>query len=370
MKAVKTIFSISLKARFGNLNLDLGYKGSKRVLGVFGVSGAGKTTFLECLAGLRKVMSGQITVAGEIWLDTETSCFVPTEKRHMGYVPQDHLLFPHKNVRGNLEAGKARAVQGGQDFQSVLKKVVAVLELEPLLDRSIDQLSGGERQRVSLGRALCSGPKLLLLDEPLASLDLPLRRKILPFLIRIKEAFELPMVVVSHNPTELQVLCDEVLILENGRNVMTGSPNELFTSDSLFNMAKEHGFENVFSGTIIEKSDQVDRLSLSGKDGDMSIQIPATDAFVGDRVLASIGSDNVLIGLEQPRGLSARNCLSATISRVENAGTRWLVHAVVVDAVPEFVVEVTCDAIEALQLESGARIYLVFKASSVSTLTG
>ena len=95
MKAVKTIFNISLKARFGSLNLDLGYKGSKRVLGVFGVSGSGKTTFLECLAGLRKVMSGQITVAGEIWLDTETSCFVPTEKRHMGYVPQDHLLFPH-----------------------------------------------------------------------------------------------------------------------------------------------------------------------------------------------------------------------------------------------------------------------------------
>jgi len=370
MNEVETIFNISLKARFGDLKLDLEYKGSKHVLGVFGVSGAGKTTFLECLAGLRKVMSGQIAVAGEIWLDTETNCFVRTEKRYVGYVPQDHLLFPHKNVRGNLEAGKARAVESGPDFQSVLKKVVAVLELEPLLDRSIDQLSGGERQRVSLGRALCSGPKLLLLDEPLASLDLPLRRKILPFLIRTKEAFELPMVVVSHNPTELQVLCDEVLILENGRNVMVGSPNELFTSDSLFEVAKQHGFENVFSGAIIEKSDQVDRLSLSGKDGEISIQIPATDALVGDRVLASIGSDNVLIGLEQPRGLSARNCLSATISRIENAGTRWRVHSVVADAVSDFVVEVTSDAIEALQLESGARIYLVFKTSSVSTLTG
>ena len=370
MKGVKTIFNISLKARFGSLKLDFGYKGSKRVLGVFGVSGAGKTTFLECLAGLRKVMSGQITVAGEIWLDTDTSCFVSTEKRHIGYVPQDHLLFPHKNVLGNLEAGNARAVQGGQDFQSILKIVVAVLELEPLLDRSIDQLSGGERQRVSLGRALCSGPKLLLLDEPLSSLDLLLRRKILLFLIRIKEAFELPIVVVSHNPTELQVLCDEVLILENGRNVMTGSPNELFTSDSLFDVAKEYGYENVFSGTIIEKSDQVDGLSLSGKDGDLCIQIPATDALLGERVLASIGFENVLIGLDQPRGLSARNCLSATISRVENTGTRWLVHAVVVDAVPEFVVEVTYDAIEALQLESGARIYLVFKTSSVSILTG
>ncbi len=370
MNTVETIFDISLKARFGSLKLDIEYKGSKHVLGVFGISGAGKTTVLECLVGLRKVMSGQVTVAGDVWLDTENNCFIRTEKRHVGYVPQDHLLFPHKTVRGNLEAGKARAIESGRDFQNVFKRVVAVLELEPLLDRSIDQLSGGERQRVSLGRALCSGPKMLLLDEPLASLDLPLRRKILPFLIRVKEAFELPMVVVSHNPTELQVLCDEVLILENGRNVMTGSPNELFTSDSLFDVAKQHGFENVFSGIIIEKSDQVDRLSLSGKDGDMSIQIPATDVLVGDLVLASIGSDNILIGLEQPWGLSARNCLSATISRIEKAGTRWLVHAVVADAVSDFVVEVTGDAIRALHLESGASIYLVFKTSSVSTLTG
>ncbi len=370
MSPNNAIFDISVKSRSGEFELEIEYKGSKRVLGVFGVSGAGKTTFLECVAGLRPVESGRIVIGGEIWLDSGRRRFLRTRDRSIGYVPQDHLLFPHQSVRGNLEAGKARAVKNGLDFGGVWEKVVSVLELEPLLGRAIDQLSGGEKQRVSLGRALCSGPKLLLLDEPLASLDLPLRRKILPFLIRIKDSFELPMVIVSHNPMELQVLCDEVLIMEKGREVKVGSPGELFTSESIFEVAKEHGFENVFSGTIIGKSEQVDQLGLSDAGREISIQIPATDIPLGGGVIGSLRSDNILIGLEKPRGLSARNCIPATISSIEKAGTRWLLHAKVSDAIPRFVVEVTGDAIEALSLRKGEAVYLVFKTSSVSTLSG
>ncbi len=370
MSPNNTIFDISVKSHFGNFELEIEYKGSKRVLGVFGVSGAGKTTFLECVAGLRAVKSGRVVVGDETWLDSDRGRLLKTKDRSVGYVPQDHLLFPHQSVRGNLEAGKARAVKVGLDFDGVWEKVVSVLELEPLLERSIDQLSGGEKQRVSLGRALCSGPKLLLLDEPLASLDLPLRRKILPFLIRIKDSFEVPMVIVSHNPMELQVLCDEILIMERGREVKTGSPGELFTCESIFEMAKEHGFENVFSGTIIGKSEQVDRLGLPNAAKEISIQIPATDVPLGGRVVGSLRSDNILIGLEEPRGLSARNCIPATISRIEKTGTRWLVHAMVSDEIPSFVVEVTWDAIESLSLKNREAVYLIFKTSSVSTLAG
>lgn len=369
MNSDETIFDISMKSRTGSFDLDVEFKGSKRVLGVFGVSGAGKTTFLECLAGLRTVESGRILVAGETWLDLERKCHRKTKDRSLGYVPQDHLLFPHKSVLGNLEMGKTRTLQNGLNFEDELEKVIKVLEIGPLLDRSIDQLSGGERQRVSLGRALCSGPKLLLLDEPLASLDLPLRRKILPFLIRIKEVFELPMVVVSHNPIELQVLCDEVLIMEKGRKVRTGSPNELFISESMFELAKAHGFENVFSGTIIDKSDQVDRLALSSAANENCIQIPATNLPIGASVVVSLRSDNILIGLEEPRGLSARNCLSAKIARIEKTATRWLVHAMVLGSIPAIVVEVTLDAIEALELKEGGGIFLIFKTSSVTALS-
>ncbi len=369
MKPVPTLFDFQFTAPLDSFPLDIEYKGSQRVLGVFGVSGSGKTTLLECLAGLRKGNSGRIQISGETWLESEKGTRVQAKDREVGYVPQDHLLFPHLDVRGNLEVGRTRAVQKGLDFDAVFRNVIATLELETLLDRRVDQLSGGERQRVALGRALCSGPKLLLLDEPLSSLDASLRRKILPLLLRTREAFDLPMVVVSHNPIELQVLCDEVLFLERGKVVKVGSPNEFFASGSMFDVAKVQGFENVFSGTIVEKGDQVDRVCPTGDNPNLSIQIPATDLNLGERVVASIGSDNILIALEESRGLSARNCLPARIDRMEKTESRWLVHAALTDSPTRFVVEVTADAVEALSLPTVEQVFLLFKTSSVSPLS-
>jgi len=349
--------------------MNLEYTGNRRILGVFGVSGSGKTTLLECLAGLRKGVSGRLAVAGEAWLDTPRNLRLRAKARRVGYVPQDSLLFPHLNVRGNLEAGRARAADSGIDFDANFRSVVSALELGSLIDRPTGQLSGGERQRVSLGRALCSSPQLLLLDEPLASLDLSLRKRILPFLMRIKETFDIPMIVVSHNPIELQVLCDEVLFLEKGRLVKAGSPNELFASASLFDVAKAQGFENVFTGVIVETSEQVDCVGSVGGNANTSIQIPVTGRNVGDRVVASIGSDNILIGLDKPRRLSARNYLPAIVKRVEETESRWVAHTTVPKTGWNFVVELTRDAIEALSLESDVDVYLIFKTSSVSTLS-
>lgn len=369
MSASPALFDIKLSLPLESFVMDLEYKGNHRVLGVFGVSGSGKTTLLECIAGLRKGSSGRVAVSDETWLDADRNSHRKAKERRVGYVPQDSLLFPHLNVRGNLEAGRARAVASGIDFEATLKSVVSALELDPLLDRPIGQLSGGERQRVSLGRALCSGPKLLLLDEPLASLDLSLRKKILPFLIRIKENFDIPMIVVSHNPIELQVLCDEVLFLEKGRCVKVGSPNELFASASLFDVAKAQGFENVFSGAIMEKLGPVDRMGSAVGDTSICIQITATDQSIGEQVVASIGSDNILIGLDEPRGLSARNCLPAIVKRIEETESRWLAHTAVSGTDWNFVVELTRDAIEALSLKADSDVYLIFKTSSVSTLS-
>lgn len=363
------LFDFQLVAPLDLFDLKIEYSGSERVVGIFGVSGAGKTTLLECLAGMKPVKGGRIVIAGQTWLDSDASIVLKAKNRRVGYVPQDHLLFPHRNVRGNLQAGKARAIECGLDFNEVFENVVSVLELEPLLDRKVDQLSGGERQRVSLGRALCSGPQLLLLDEPLASLDASLRRKILPYLIRAKEAFNLPMVIVSHNPIELQALCDEVMVLEKGRIVSVGDPNRIFAGESIFKIAKDHGFENVFSGTIIEKSAHSDRLRLLGTDDSCSIQIPATDSAVGDRLFASLGSDNILIGVVEPLGLSARNCIRAIIERIEDTGSCLLVHAIVSNELPNFIIELTPDAAIALSLDAGKDVYLVFKTSSVSTLS-
>ncbi|MEO1369111.1 MAG: ATP-binding cassette domain-containing protein, partial [Acidobacteriota bacterium] len=166
-------------------------------LGVFGASGAGKTSLLQLIAGLRRPRRGKIRLGDEVWFDSEAGLFVRPEKRRLGYVPQDGLLFPHWDVRQNLLAGAGR-VEAAAEAREIFRETVALLELDALLERSVTSLSGGERQRVALGRALCSGPSLLLLDEPMASLDLGLRRRLLPFLGRIREELTVPMLLISH----------------------------------------------------------------------------------------------------------------------------------------------------------------------------
>jgi molybdate transport system ATP-binding protein len=156
---------------------------------------------------------------------------VPTRDRRIGYVPQDGALFPHRSVRENLLYGQRRAQKGGRENGGpALDHVVEVLGLGALLERGIGQLSGGERQRVSLGRALLSGPRLLLLDEPLASLDAGLKRRILPYLKTVRDEFSVPMIYVSHQADEVVALADDVLVLDQGRVTRQGPPASVFTS--------------------------------------------------------------------------------------------------------------------------------------------
>lgn len=191
--------------------LEVDVKLSAPVTGLTGPSGAGKTTLLELIAGLRRPQLGSIRLDGERLTDAAAGHFLVPEKRRVGYVPQDLALFPHLDVRANLCYG-LRHDEGG-----LLEKVIDVLELPTLVKRSIAGLSGGEKQRVALGRALLAGPRILLLDEPLSNLDDRLKEKILPYLHRIRREFAVPMIYVSHSKAELGGLCDEVLVMREGR---------------------------------------------------------------------------------------------------------------------------------------------------------
>jgi molybdate transport system ATP-binding protein len=193
-----------------------------RVAGLFGPSGAGKTSLLELIAGLRRPTAGTIRLEDRTLADVAARRFVPPERRRIGYVPQDGALFPHFSVRKNLLYG----VKNGGGAER-LAEIAAVLEIEPLLDRGIAGLSGGERQRVALGRALLASPALLLLDEPFAGVDHPLRGRILPVLARIRDELRVPMLYVSHEPEEILALCDEALRLDQGRIVAHGAPAEI-----------------------------------------------------------------------------------------------------------------------------------------------
>ena len=188
------------------------------ITALFGPSGAGKTTTLEAIAGLRRPAAGTIAVGDRVLFSSARGNDVPVHQRHVGYVAQDVALFPHLSVRRNVLYGR----RPGQRLE--LATVATMLEIEPLLDRDVRQLSGGERQRVALARALMSSADVLLLDEPLAAVDLELRRRILPYLERVRDELRVPIIYVTHSREEVHALADFVVVLEAGRVARSGAP--------------------------------------------------------------------------------------------------------------------------------------------------
>jgi molybdate transport system ATP-binding protein len=193
--------------------------------GLIGPSGAGKTSLLELIAGFREPSQGTITIHGRVVFDSSSRTMVPPKKRGVGYVTQDETLFPHLSVRANLAYGVRRRGSAAPGFE----RIVSLLALRPLLERSVTTLSGGEKRRVSLARALLSNPELLLLDEPLTGLDSPLRDQVIGSLKTIHSQFPVPTIYVAHNPEEVLALCDEVLVLERGRIQRRGTPESIFS---------------------------------------------------------------------------------------------------------------------------------------------
>ena len=215
-----------LRLPLAHFTLELDVVLAAPMTAVFGASGSGKTSLLEIIAGLRRPVLGCVTVDGEVMTDAGNGMFIPPERRAIGYVPQDGALFPHLSVHHNLLYGAKTA--GVRPAGLTFEHVTEVLEITHLAHRAPATLSAGEKQRVALGRALLAAPRLLLLDEPLAGLDLPLRERLLPYLLRVRDEFRLPMIYVTHSPDEVMALCPEVLVLERGRAVRRGKSADLF----------------------------------------------------------------------------------------------------------------------------------------------
>jgi molybdate transport system ATP-binding protein len=215
------VIALDFAVEQGGFVLEVSQKLTARITALFGPSGAGKTTTLEAIAGLRTPSRGSIAIDDHVLFSSAARIDVPVHKRHVGYVAQDVSLFPHLSVRRNVLYGRRE----GQRMS--LPTVAAMLEIEPLLDRGVSQLSGGERQRVALARALMSSAAVLLLDEPLAAVDLELRRRILPYLERVRDELRVPIVYVTHAREEVHALADFVVMLERGRVVQSGEPAEV-----------------------------------------------------------------------------------------------------------------------------------------------
>jgi molybdate transport system ATP-binding protein len=211
---------VDVEKKLGEFSLEASFSSEGRVTGLFGASGAGKSSLINMIAGLLRPDRGTIVIDGETVDDTASGIHVPTYRRRIGYVFQDARLFPHLNVAQNLDYGRRMNRLAADAAQH--KRVVELLDIGALLDRRPGKLSGGERQRVALGRALLSKPRLLLLDEPLGALDEARKLEILPYLVRLRDEANVPMVYVSHDVAELRQLATQIVMLRQGRMTSFG----------------------------------------------------------------------------------------------------------------------------------------------------
>jgi molybdate transport system ATP-binding protein len=362
--------ALSLRVPLDRFLLELDWETDLQSLGVFGPSGAGKTTLLEVLAGLRREARGRIEIGGATWLDSSRGIDLPPERRGVGYVPQENLLFPHRDVMGNLLAGARRA----RRFSTAgppLAKVLEVLELSELGAREVRTLSGGELRRVALGRALCSGPALLLLDEPLSGLEVPLRARILPYLLRVQEEFRLPTLVVSHDAVEIALLAREVVVLESGQRVASGPPGEVLTSRSVFPLARAEGFENVFRGRVAEKGGATASVELEPA---LTLLVPGEGLVAGQEAVFGIRAEDFILSTSAPGGLSAQNILPGTVREVRRDAESGNADGMVVVTVSlgrsgfPAVATITSQALQQLDLRPGTNVHLICKAHACRVL--
>jgi molybdate transport system ATP-binding protein len=222
------VLHVDVSKRLGEFTVEAAFASEGRVTGLFGASGAGKTSLINMIAGLLRPDRGSIAVDGETLDDTSARTHVAVHRRRIGYVFQDARLFPHLDVRSNLDYGRRmnRLVEDSAQW----RRVTELLDIGDLLDRHPGKLSGGERQRVALGRALLSRPRLLLMDEPLGSLDEERKEEILPYLVRLRDEAGIPMVYVSHDPSEMRKLATQIAIIKRGRVTAFGGAEVLPTA--------------------------------------------------------------------------------------------------------------------------------------------
>jgi len=327
------------------------------VIALFGASGAGKSTLVNAIAGLTPVASGHVRIDATTWRDARTD--VPAERRRIGYVFQDARLFPHLGVLGNLAYGERRAPAAGRFVARA--EVVALLGLTDLLARGVQQLSGGERQRVALGRALLSQPRLLLLDEPLAALDVARREEVLPYLERLRDRYAIPMLYVSHQYEEVLRLATHVVLLAAGRVIGTGTPAAISLDPRLRRHIAPEAVGAVLDVEVTEGAAASGLVTVAL--GAERLRLVARGVAAGARLRVQVLARDVILATEAPRALSVRNLLHGTLAALEEDGPDHVLASVEVGGA-RLLARITREARSELGLEPGRAVWALVKAAS------
>jgi molybdate transport system ATP-binding protein len=331
-----------------------------KVTAIFGPSGAGKTTLLDAIAGLKNIAAGEIEIDGRVLFSSSRGIHLSPQQRSIGYVPQEAALFPHQSVRQNILFGAQRRQSANQSAGLELNHVAELLGIAHLLDRSVAHLSGGEAQRVALARALLSRPQLLLLDEPLASLDIGLKERILPYLRRVRDEFAIPMIYVTHNRAEVLSLANWVIMIRQGKVIGQGKPHEVLASRPALSDFGDGEIENVFDARLVD-SDSVAGRSRVRLPSGLKLVIPYLDRPLDSFLQVKVAGDDILVAVGRPEGISAANIFSGTIKSIDTADGQCILT---VDSGEIFNVRLTASAVSQLKLTEGQKAFLVIKARS------
>ncbi len=338
------------------LDVDLSLP-ARGVSALFGASGCGKTTVLRALAGLERA-AGRVALDEEVWQDDEQGIFVPTHRRALGYVIQESALFPHLDVRRNLDYGRRRIA--AHQHRIELDQVIALLGIGALMERRPDTLSGGERQRVAIARALATSPRLLLLDEPLAALDAARKAEVLPYLDRLHEELGIPIVYVSHAIEEVVRLAHHLVLLDAGRVVAAGTVAETMARLDLPTARGEEA--GVVLDAVVAEQDAVWKLArLNVGSGDFSVWARDHGLPVGRAVRVRLLARDVSITRAPQTGTSIGNQLRGTVEQIADDEHPSLALVRVRVGASPVVARLTRRSAHALELQPGMPVWAQVK---------
>lgn len=356
---------IDIQKTFSDFQLRIEGTIGEGITGIFGPSASGKSTLLNCVAGFEKPDNGRISLNLQTLFSSRDKINISAEKRRIGYVHQHSALFPHLSVRENVEFGYLLTAESKRSVD--LLEMIHLFRLETIMDRGVLNLSGGERQRVALVRSLAASPDLLLLDEPLASLDLPFRGFILKKLKEVSGNLDLNMVYVSHSISEMMALVNSIIVINNGEKVAEGDPALLLSNARVADYVDYGSLENILQGTVVEHLDDfLSVLSIGDGKEDAKFFIPKLALEIGETIDVSINASDIIVSKNFPVAISAKNILKGTVSQINNSTNYAFLHCDIGGT--RLITALTGHSVIDLELEEGNDIYLILKATSITPI--
>ncbi len=349
--------------------LDCSFQAGCEVVVLFGPSGAGKTSVLDCIAGFRQPQRGRITLGNRTLFSSLDGSDIPVRQRRIGYLSQQPALFPHLSVRQNIGYGLLDMPTEERDAR--VDSILERFRITPLAASQPAMISGGEQQRVALARTLVCQPELLLLDEPLSALDLALKSLLLELLFDWQRERCVPMLYVTHEQAEAYSLSRRVLVMEAGRVVADGEPHQIFSAPVSRERAVLSGYENLFEVVVEETHPALGTMTCRVEGTTVRLESPLANKSAGEAACLALRAGDILIATNRPSGISARNILDGRISEIEDRSAMVELHVLCgggSGAETGFCVHITRGALQNLDLQTGQTVWLIIKTHSIQFL--